>query len=266
MADTKKNRKKNRKTAGSRRFLIQNPTKMARRDVKLALRPQLQDLKREMGNVKDDYGEYMNQLGFLYNLVGENLGGIGKQQDRYTTRAANLYGKNAGGLLDSLGLADSTAPDAAAWARALGSQAEAGQRALGTMASDAAQNMGSLQTQGELERLVAGRNAMGKQSDMLDDLRQQRQDILSNRPLMLKQRTDELRQLAWEQWMAEREFRLRTASARGDERGWDAFYEWMRQQQKAANKKRRNRRNGEGSGSGHPTAGGGNSTTGGPTQ
>jgi len=225
LPEKKKNRKKSRKNSGSRRYLIQHPERMARRDVKLAIRPQLQALKREQGNVKDDYGEYMNQLGFLYNLVGENLGNVQQKVSSQSNRLGGKYAENAGGLLESLGLGSSTAPDAAAAAKALGSQAMAGQRALRAMGQDAVSTLGSYQTQGELERLVSGRNAMGQQQDMLDDLRERRQDILANKPLMMKQRLDELRQLAWEQWMAEREFRLRAQTARGDEKGWDAFYD-----------------------------------------
>lgn len=232
--------------ANSRRFLIQNPRKMAGRDVKLAIKPQLQALKRDQGNVRDDYGEYQNQLRFMYDLVGQNLGTIGQDLKGQLNPLDNQYANQSAGMLEALGLGQSTAPDAAEFANSLGAQALAGQRALGTMSSDAFQNNASARRQGEYERLTTGRRAMGEMQDELDTLRERKHDIKALRPEMIQQRVDELRQLAWEQWMAEREFRLRTASARDDQKGWDAFYEWMASQQKPRNPNRPNGGNGNG--------------------
>jgi hypothetical protein len=219
---------------------------MAARDVRLAIRPQLQALKREQGQVRDDYGEYQNQLRFMYDLVGQNLGQIGADLKGQLNPLDNQYARQAEGLLGALGLGTSTAPDAAAYANALGAQALAGQRALGTMSSDAFQTNASARRQGEYERLTTGRRAMGEMQDELDALRERKMDIRALRPDMLQQRLDELRQLAWEQWMAEREFRLRQASAEDSKAGWDAFYEFMSgratQQQRRQRERQRRRR------------------------
>jgi hypothetical protein len=236
-----------------------NPRKQAQRDVRMFIRPQLNQIGRARQSAGRDYERYDNRIQNLYDIVGKNLAGIGSDM-------AGIYGNISGdytsGSADILGaLGQSTAPDQQAYLNSLGSQALAGQRMIGTMGNVALNTNQSYREQGELERLVAARNAAGELRDLQDDYRQQKLDVLGQRPDLLRQRLDELRQLAWERWMAEREWRLRAASVNGDDKGLSAFIESLYANLppgrggKKGGKKDEDRR---------PTNTGGGSTTGGP--
>ena len=201
-----------------------SPRRQARRDVMLALRPQLRETKRQGTQVRREYDKYAGQMGGLYGLLDTQLADIGGDMGGQFDAIQDRY---SGGVADIMGaLGQSAAPDQAAFLNTLGSFALAGQNTLGTdMARESAYNA-STRRQGGLESMVLGRNIRSDLQDALDMLRDERRDIMRDRGPMVMQRMDTLRQQAFDRSMALKELALRraaVASANGDDAAMGRF-------------------------------------------
>ena len=201
-----------------------SPRKQARRDVMLALRPQLRETKRQGKDVRREYDKYAGQMGGLYGLLDTQLADIGGDMGSQFTANQDRYSGGVADIMAAIG--QSTAPDQGAFLNTLGSFALAGQNTLGTDAARETAYNASTRRQGGLESMVLGRNIRSDLQDALDQLRDERRDIMRDRGPMVMQRMDTLRQQQFDRQMALKELALRraaVASANGDDAAMGAF-------------------------------------------
>lgn len=179
----------------------------AKRDVGLAIRPELREIRNAKRGLKRDYRGYANQMGGLYGILGRELGGIGGQMSGEFDEVQGDYTQGVESIMSALG--QTTAPDQAGFLNTLGSFALAGQNDLSTDASREVAWNASNQRQGGLESMVLQRNIRGDLQEGLDDLRTARRDVIHDRGPMLMQRMDQLREQQFARSMALKELALR---------------------------------------------------------
>lgn len=187
----------------------------ARRDVMLSLRPQLQDLRRTGKQARRQYRQSSHQVGDIYGALQDQLAPLGGQYGQQATQiASDLQGQLAG-LTGGLG---STVPGvpASEIAAGTGMFGTIGAGALEQLASDRARNAAyqtSAQRQGAEEQAITKRNYLTDLTNFRSDLADQRHSLMGGASQSILQRLADLRDQAFQQSLANKEFQLRASSA-----------------------------------------------------
>ncbi len=179
--------------------------KAARRDVMLALRPELNAIDREEARARDDYEEMLAQSGNIYDALLSQLAPLGPQYQTGAEAISSGLQTSLSDLANSIGLSamDTAAPETAAALAAYGSVGSGG---LSTLASQMARNLGyqtSAQRQGAIEREEVARNLMQELRDALEALSERRLSATDKLDQMILQRLDQLREQRLTQQLAQ---------------------------------------------------------------
>lgn len=177
---------------------LSHPNRQARRDINLMYRPQIRGLKQ-------DYNRYSNQMGALYDILGNKLKEAGDPAAANIGQIQGDYSQGVEGIIGALGNQIQT-PEQMAFLNTLGTQATAGAEGLATQGANEQRLNASFQRQGALES-----NALQRQAAF--DLREGLSSLRDQRRLDMRSRLDELRATAFERMLALKEYQLRAAAA-----------------------------------------------------
>lgn len=179
----------------------------AKRDVKQASRPYLQDLRDEKREAKDTMQESQTRVQDIYAGLANQLQSIGQD---YSSQMKGLPGElnaSIGGLSSMLGMGPANESGAAM--NVLGS---IGASSQGLLANDKSRGIAfntSVQRQGAIDSATLQRNYMEDYRDIVASLQNARQDEKQNWPALIQQRMDELKEQRWQKMMAQKEYELR---------------------------------------------------------
>ncbi|HET9672694.1 MAG TPA: hypothetical protein VFQ40_07580 [Actinomycetota bacterium] len=172
----------------------------------LMIRPLLRELRDQRRGATRDYRNFSNQMGFLYDELGQELGDIGADTQGAFGGIQEGYTEGIEGIIGALGA--SSAPDQAAFLNSLGAQAIGGQQLLSNQQGRESAWNASTRRQGGIEGMQVRRNARADLQDVLDDLRLARRDVLGDRGAMVASRLDQLRDRRFDEWLARQELGL----------------------------------------------------------
>lgn len=200
----------------------------AARDVRVSLRPYLQELRFQRKQARGDTRDYVNQVGSIYGGLDRELEQIG---DDYIPVAQ--------------GITDQLQTDLGEWSQHLGSVSPAGELAaaaglFGNIGAGAMGEIGaaqqrsldwntSSQRQGGIEQATTQRNALMGLQDTLQEINRRRLQATRGVGPDVLSRLDELRDFQQQMSLANREFRLRQQAAQAqrqfliDQLGWKGF-------------------------------------------
>jgi hypothetical protein len=209
----------------------------ARRDVRLALQPYLQAIRRARQQGRQEAATADQRYTEIYDVLGQNLAAIGAPSAAANSAAASSAASAIGSLGTGLlgGLGSVPAGERAAGANMLQT---IGANTVSDITNLGARNAGFLQSQqaqAEQERAVQQRNIQNELSRYERDLSQQRVDILSQAPAMILQRMDERRAQNFDRMIALEQLRLQQAAQGNDTRLLDMQIAQLEQQQALLN-------------------------------
>jgi hypothetical protein len=154
--------------------------KRAARDIRVSQQPLVDQLERSMGATQSAYGGYQDLLGGMQGQYGQQTGDISQDLMNQYSQLAGMLGGAA-------------PPTEAGAANQLFGGAGAG--ALGILASDQQRNV-DFQRSAQREGGLASRYSQ-------DNLIQQMNELYAQRPQLIRQRTDELRDQSLERQLAQ---------------------------------------------------------------
>ena len=207
--------------------------KRARRDIKVAYQPYLDEIDRQREQEEREYGQNTERVGDIYKALQSTLAPLGGQYDTQAQKIAGDLTTQLGslsGLLKPLSLGDPTltgqdaaaanaqytqmaAPEVNANLGAFGALGAGGQTLL---ASDRSRNLGyqtSTQRQVGLDRNAIEKDFLQDFRDTMDDFRAQRMDLVNRQPGEILARLDQLRQSRKDNRLAQAELELRRSIA-----------------------------------------------------
>lgn len=222
-------KKRKREKAPKRKNVAGPLQKRARRDVRLAIDPVLDEIRRQQQSADRDYGQNAERVSDIYAALQKELGPLAGNYDTAAQGiASDLQGQLGGlaGLLaPSMAAYEGLAPsDAAAQSAQLlgGTQGSAqaqtdllgslGAGGLQLLANDRSRNLGyqtSVQRQGVLQKGVDEKRLLQDFRDTIEDLKGQRFDVMQDVPSQIIARLDQLRQTRKENKLAQSELELR---------------------------------------------------------
>lgn len=176
---------------------LAHPLQQTRHDIQTIYGPQVRGLK-------NDYQNYANQMGALYSVLGNQLADTGASADNNYQKVNNDYTQGTQDILGSL--AQTTAPDQAAFLNVLGNQALAGSKDLAQTATNEQRYNASMGQQAGMENTILQRNAAGSLNDALESLRKQRASDFQSQ-------LDQNRQTAFERMLALKQYQLQAAQS-----------------------------------------------------
>lgn len=208
----------------------------ARRDVRLAIDPVLDEIRRAQRSAGRDYEQNAERVADIYGALGDEIRPLGGQYDTQAQRISGDLNTVLGGLAGLLGpsmeaFAGLSPEDAAgAQAQLLGAAAPEGQAAVNMfgalgaggqslLANDRSRNLGyqtSAQRQVGLDRSALEKSFLQDYRDLLDDIKQQRLDVMQDVPSQIMARLDELRDRKKQFGIARAELRNRQKLAEAE--------------------------------------------------
>lgn len=179
----------------------------AERDVMLGLQPQLDEISRAMEEARADSEQMTNRVNAGYDAFAREVAPLSKNYQNVNTQIGNDLASQVGMLGGMLGEGATSAAQAFMGAGA-GSD-------LGLLGSNAQRDLGwntSMLRQGEIERLTTSRNNQQDLRDTLQDMRQQKVDLMDLSRSAILSRLSELRDTQFEHGLASSELDLRRAA------------------------------------------------------
>jgi hypothetical protein len=187
----------------------------ARRDVMLSERPYLQELKRTRKQAIRDTRHASRRTKSIYRGLGHELRPLGGKFDNQAQDISQGLQSDLGQFESHLGSTVPGVPQSEITA-GTGLFGTIGAGSLEDLASQRSRNNAyntSTQRQGSMESAIARRNYQVDLHDTLKDIGQQRLDLLRSTPQQIQARMDQLRQIAFDQMMAQKQFGLSAQSA-----------------------------------------------------
>ena len=192
--------------------------KEARRDVLQSVKPVRREIRRARMQGTRDYERASEKASDLYGALSAQLAPLAGQFQSQAAGIGDALNDQLAGLGGMLGSTVPGVPEGEIGAGA-GMFGALGGGALAELASTAQRNLGyqtSAQRQAAMEGTIAQRNYLADRTDFLDDLRQQRVDLMRDVPTLIRQRLDYLRDQKFDQGLALSELDLRRLMANRD--------------------------------------------------
>jgi hypothetical protein len=187
----------------------------ARRDVMLSERPYIQELNRTRRQAKQDTRHASRRTRSIYGALGQALKPLGADFTNQSHGISQGLQSDLGGFESHLGSTVPGVPQSEISA-GTGLFGTIGAGSLEDLASQRSRNLAyntSTQRQGSMESAVAQRNYQTDLRDTLKDIGQQKIDLMRSTPQQIQARMDQLRQIAFDQMMSQKQFGLSAQSA-----------------------------------------------------
>lgn len=203
-------------------------SRRARRDVRLSYRPYLNQLRRTRRQglrdyeqaderVQNAYAALASQLAPMAGQLQSSLGGVSGDLQAQLAQLAGNLGSSVEGV---------PASEIGAGANLFGALGAGGLEQIASQGARGALYQDSAQRQGSIEQMITQRNMAQDQRDFLDDLRQQKLDTLRGMPAEIRSRLDFLRDQAFQNNLALRQFGLQQGAYNAQQSS-DAALAWL---------------------------------------
>ncbi len=210
--------------------------KQARRDFRVAIRPQRQAIKRARRQGKRDYNEAQDRV---QQVTGALLGQLGQIPGAYAAQTSGIIPnvtESIGGLNSMLGSGIGVVPGAerAAGVANVGAIGSGAIEQIAGQQQNMADYLASGAQQGAVQGAVTSRNYLKDYQDFLKDNRQQMVDLHAQAHDAILQRLDQLKQERFDRSMALKAMGMQQAQIDQANRQLDAEIWYMQQQAQRA--------------------------------